>query len=242
MDDAFTPSLDNYPHFQHSGRSNTRSGNGYRESESNSSRRNPRDGRGGKPPYEGGEDYNCGSKEDFDPGDKMPQGDDDKQRQQEIDNDEEEDKAFHPEGGCNYHNTRSTGQPYNIPPWGQQQPITPNARVLQPTAFAATPTTPPAASAPAYSGLDKMLVRGGADQETTKTMTKLKWQATIAKDKDKIKKFLKNVLQVRRLHAFLFMTKDSCFVQMAHSVAKFATVNPIAGEVDRKIFGFIGNR
>jgi hypothetical protein len=29
---------------------------------------------------------------------------------------------------------------------------------------------------------------------------------------------------------------------MAHSVAKFATVNPIAGEVDGKIFGFIGNR
>jgi hypothetical protein len=29
---------------------------------------------------------------------------------------------------------------------------------------------------------------------------------------------------------------------MAHSVAKFATVNPIAGEVDRKIFGFISNR
>ncbi len=29
---------------------------------------------------------------------------------------------------------------------------------------------------------------------------------------------------------------------MAHSVAKFATVNPIAGEVDGKIFGFIGDR
>jgi hypothetical protein len=29
---------------------------------------------------------------------------------------------------------------------------------------------------------------------------------------------------------------------MAHSVAKFATVNPNAAEVDGKIFGFIGNR
>jgi hypothetical protein len=64
----------------------------------------------------------------------------------------------------------------------------------------------PAASAPAYSGLDKMLTRGGACQETTKTMTELKWQATIAKDKDKIKKFLENVLQVQGFHAILFMT------------------------------------
>jgi hypothetical protein len=142
----------------------------------------------------------------------MPQGDDDEQRQQKINNDEEEDKAFDPEGGPNHHNTRAKGQPYNIPPRGQQRPITPNARVLQPTAFAATPTMSPAASAPAYSGLDKMLTRGGACQETTKTMTELKWQATIAKDKDKIKKFLENVLQVRGFHAFLFMTKDSCFV------------------------------
>jgi hypothetical protein len=29
---------------------------------------------------------------------------------------------------------------------------------------------------------------------------------------------------------------------MAHSVAKFVTVNPIAGEVNGKIFGFTGNR
>ena len=78
-------------------------------------------------------------------------------------------------------------------------------------AFAATPTTSPVASAPAYSGLDEMLARGEARQETTKTTIKLKWQATIAKDKDKIKKFLKNVLQVQGFHAFLFMTKDSCF-------------------------------
>jgi hypothetical protein len=38
------------------------------------------------------------------------------------------------------------------------------------------------------------------------------------------------------------MTKDSCFVQMAHSIAKFATINPIAEDVDGKIFAFIGDR
>ena len=47
---------------------------------------------------------------------------------------------------------------------------------------------------------------------------------------------------MRQFHAFLFMTKDSCFVQMAHSVAKFATINPITEDVDGKIFAFIGNR
>ncbi len=47
---------------------------------------------------------------------------------------------------------------------------------------------------------------------------------------------------MRGFHAFLFMTKDSCFVRMAHSVAKFATINPIAKDVDGKIFAFIGNR
>ncbi len=47
---------------------------------------------------------------------------------------------------------------------------------------------------------------------------------------------------MRGFHAFLFMTKDSCFVRMAHSVAKCATVNPIAGEVDGNFFAFIGDR
>jgi hypothetical protein len=130
MNNLFTSSRDNDRRSHHSQRSNTRSGNGFRESESNSSRRDPRDDGGGKTPYKGGEDYNCGSEENFDPGDKMPQGDDNEQQQQEIDNDEEEDKAFDPEGGRNHHNTRSTGEPYNIPPRGQQRPITPNARVL----------------------------------------------------------------------------------------------------------------
>jgi hypothetical protein len=84
MDDAFIPSRDDDCRSQHSQRSNTRSGNGYRESESNSGRCDPRDGGGGKTPYKGGEDYNCGTKEDFGPGDKMPQGDNDKQRQQKL--------------------------------------------------------------------------------------------------------------------------------------------------------------
>ncbi len=47
---------------------------------------------------------------------------------------------------------------------------------------------------------------------------------------------------MRGFYAFLFTTKDSCFVQMAHSVAKFATINPITEDVDGKIFAFIGNR
>jgi hypothetical protein len=64
----------------------------------------------------------------------------------------------------------------------------------------------------------------------------------VARTRTKIKKILENVLQVRGFHAFLFMTKDSCFVQMAHSVAKFATINPIAEDMDRKIFAFIGDR
>jgi hypothetical protein len=38
------------------------------------------------------------------------------------------------------------------------------------------------------------------------------------------------------------MTKETCFVRITHSVAKFPTVNPITGEVDGKVFAFIGNR
>ncbi len=88
-----------------------------------------------------------------------------------------------------------------------------------------------------------MLSRGGPRlTDRSKISSELKWQSTNGKDKDKIKKFLKNVLQVRGLHVFLFMTKDSCFVQMAHSVAKFATINPIAEDVDGKIFAFIDDR
>jgi hypothetical protein len=88
-----------------------------------------------------------------------------------------------------------------------------------------------------------MLSRGGPClTNRSKTSSELKWQPTSGKDKDKIEKFLENVLQVRGFHAFLFMTKHSYFVRMAHSVAKFATINPIAEDVDGKIFAFIGDR
>ncbi len=117
-----------------------------------------------------------------------------------------------------------------IPPQGQQGTTTP--------AF-----TTPAPETSDYSGLADMLKNEGPRiTNKRKTSAELKWQATIAKDKEKIKKFLKNVLQVRGFHVFLFMTKDSCFMQMAHSVAKFATINPIAEDVDGKIFAFIGDR
>jgi hypothetical protein len=106
-----------------------------------------------------------------------------------------------------------------------------------------TETTTPATGDTAYLGLADMLSRGGSRlTNKSKISSKLKWQPTSGKDKDKIKKILKNVLQVRGFHAFLFMTKDSCFVQMAHSVAKFATINPIAEDMDGKIFAFISDR
>jgi hypothetical protein len=38
------------------------------------------------------------------------------------------------------------------------------------------------------------------------------------------------------------MTKDSAIIKMAHSAAKFATINPMADNVDAKIFAFIGDR
>ncbi len=95
----------------------------------------------------------------------------------------------------------------------------------------------------AYSRLANTLSQGGARLiDKVKISSELKWQPTSGKDKNKIKKILQNVLQVRGFHAFLFMTKDSCFMQMAHSVAKFATINPIAEYVDGKIFAFIGDR
>jgi hypothetical protein len=123
----------------------------------------------------------------------MPQGDDDKQRQQKIKNDEEEDKAFDPEGGV-ITTTQGLWDNHTTFPLrdsNNQSHLTQgcyNPRRLQQHPMS------PAASAPAYSGLDKMLTRGGARQEMTITTTNLKWQVTIAKDKDKIKKFLENVL------------------------------------------------
>ncbi len=63
--------------------------------------------------------------------------------------------------------------------------------------------------------------------DKNKISSKLKWQPTSGKDKETSKKFLNNVLQVRGFNAFLFMRKDSSIVKMAHSVVKFATINPI---------------
>ncbi len=88
-----------------------------------------------------------------------------------------------------------------------------------------------------------MLDRGVAClTDKNKISSKLKWQSTSGKDKETSKKFLKNVLQVRGFNAFLLMTKDSSIVKMAHSVAKFATINPIADNMDGKISAFIGDR
>ncbi len=47
---------------------------------------------------------------------------------------------------------------------------------------------------------------------------------------------------MRGFNAFLFMTKDSSIIKMAHSAAKFATISPMADNVDGKIFAFIGDR
>jgi hypothetical protein len=226
MEDAFASPRDDDRRSQQSRRSATRSGDGYYiESESASSRRDSRDDGRGKTAYKGeDEQYDKGDKGEFYTPSK---GDDYEHQIRESNNDEEEDDAFNPEGGRHQHNTRSTRQAaYNVLPRGQQQPITPNARVLQPTAFVLPSTLPPAASTQGYSGLDKMLTREGVHHKQTKTMAELKWQAAIAKDKDKIKKILENALQVRGFHAFLFMTKDSCFVRMAHSVKKNCNSEP----------------
>jgi hypothetical protein len=193
MEDAFAPPRDDNRRSQQSQRSATRSGDEYYiESESPSSRRDSRYGGRGKTPYKGeDEQYDKGIEGEF----YAPsEGDDYEHQIQESDNNEEEDDAFNPEGGRHQHNKRLTHQAaYNVLPRGQQQPITPNARVLQPTAFVLPPTPPPAASTQGYSGLDEMLAREGVHHKKTKTMAELKWQAEIAKDKEKIKKFLENV-------------------------------------------------
>jgi hypothetical protein len=132
---------------------------------------------------------------------------------------EEDDDTFESDKEC--HDTRAAralllkSPDQVIPPQGQQGTTTP--------AF-----TTPALETSDYLGLADMLKNGGPRiTNKSKTSAELQWQASIAKDKEKIKKFLKNVLQVRGFHAFLFMAKDLCFVQMAHSVAKFATINPM---------------
>ncbi len=190
--------------------------------------------RSGKTPYNNGgkEDaFNAGGPEDEESDGPASQ------RQGDYNND-----ALKPEG---QHGTRAaraqahqspdhTAQEYNkgqqiLPPWGQQRATT-------------TATTTPAMGNTAYLGLADMLSREGPRlTNKSKISSELKWQPTSGMNKDKIKKNLENVLQVRRFHAFLFMTKDSCFVGMAHSVAKFVTINPFAEDVDGKIFAFIGD-
>jgi hypothetical protein len=132
MEDTFALAADDDRRSQNSQRSKTRSSDGRRNSsESLSSRCNPRDGGGGKTPYEEEDkDPNDGNKEDFHTGDKKSHDEYAEADQQERDgyNGAEEDDAFDPEEGHHHLNTRSTGQAYNIPPWGQQQAVTPNAR------------------------------------------------------------------------------------------------------------------
>jgi hypothetical protein len=88
-----------------------------------------------------------------------------------------------------------------------------------------------------------MLDRGQARlNNINKISSELQWQPRNGKDKEINKKFLESILQVRGFNAFLFMTKDSSIVKMAHSAAKFATISPMADNVDGKIFTFIGDR
>ena len=109
--------------------------------------------------------------------------------------------------------------------------------------MAPTMMTTPAMGKTAYSGLTDILDRGVARlTDKNKISSKLKWQPTNGKYKETSKKFLENVLQVKGFNAILFISKDSSIVKMAHSVAKFATINPIADNVDGKIFAFIGDR
>ncbi len=127
-------------------------------------------------------------------------------------------------------NAKSAQYARHLPTWGQL-PVT------------TTTTTTPTPVKFAYLRLTDMLNRGGARlSDRTKISSKLKRQLKNGKDKEKNKKFLKSILQVRGFNAFLFMTKDSAIVKMAHSAAKFATINPMADDVDGKIFAFIGDR
>jgi hypothetical protein len=113
MEDAFVLAADNNRRSQNSQRSVTRSQDGCKNSsESPSSRHDPRDGGGGKPPYkDGGKNHNDGNKEDFHTRDKRSHNEYAKADQQEQDsyNGAEEDDAFDPEEGRHHHNTRSTG-------------------------------------------------------------------------------------------------------------------------------------
>ena len=149
----------------------------------------------------------------------------------------EQDDAFAPGGD---HDTRT---PRHAPsPWTQRNDHHSTPGDQRTPAITTTMISQPA-SRGAYSGLTDMLDRERARlTDTNKISSELKWQPRNGKDKEINKKFLESILQVRGFNAFLFMTKDSSIVKMAHSAAKFATISPMADDVDGKIFAFIGDR
>ena len=153
---------------------------------------------------------------------------------------EELNDVFAQEG---HHDTRASRQQKspNNAEWAQDNQCQPTWEQQLPTIT--TTTTTPAMVKGAYSSLTNMLDRGEARlSDRNKISSELKWQPKNGKDKEKNKKFLESILQVRGFNAFLFMTKESSIVKMAHSAAKFATINPMADNVDGKIFAFIGDR
>jgi len=151
--------------------------------------------------------------------------------------DREQDDAFDPGGD---HDTRTSRHAPS--PWAQRNDQHQTTGDQRTPAITTTLISQPAPRG-AYSGLNDMLDRGRARlTDTNKISSELKWQPRNGKDKEINKKFLESILQVRGFHAFLFMTKDSSIVKMAHSAAKFATISPMADDVDGKIFAFIGDR
>jgi hypothetical protein len=203
----------------------------YKESKERSARYDKRGSRKGNTPYDDDEDPFVDAATNVD--DKSSDLPSQNHYKEELDD------AFAQEG---HHNTRVSRKPRSpnnaksaqyagcLPTWGQLPMTT-------------TTTTTPTPVEFAYSELTDMLDRGGARlSDRTKISSELKWQLENGKDKEKNKKFLESILQVRGFNAFLFMTKDSAIIKMAHSAAKFATINPMADDVDGKIFTFFGDR
>ena len=151
--------------------------------------------------------------------------------------DREQYDAFAPGG------TRDTRNSRRAPSPGAQRYDQHQTTWDQRTPAIATTMVSQIAPRKAYSGLNDMLDRGRAHLHNKNTISfELKWQPRNGKDKEINKKFLESILQVRGFNAFLFMTKDSSIVKLAHSAAKFATISPMAANVDGKIFAFIGDR
>jgi hypothetical protein len=108
---------------------------------------------------------------------------------------EELNDVFAQEG---HHNTRASRQQKapNNAEWAQYDQRLPTW-VQQLPAITATTTTP-AVGEVAYLGLTDMLDRGEARlSNRTKISSELKWQLKNGKDKEKNKKFLESILQVR---------------------------------------------